>query len=107
MKASSRVGPVPAQWWVELGLGPLVGRAVSMDVSRGGYGLRKPLGSLTADGWDCVPAQLVAWPEASQHWCLQVVGWGSVFSAFLPAFVVCVLFEESHSDRCEVISHCF
>jgi len=39
-------GPVPAHWWVELGLGPLVDRVMS----RGGYGLRKSLGNLSADG---------------------------------------------------------
>ena len=46
---------MPAHWWVELGLGPLVGWAVSRDVSTGGPGLRKSLGSLSADGWVCVP----------------------------------------------------
>ena len=25
---------------------------------------------------------------------------------FSPAFIVCRLFDEGHSDRCEVISHC-
>jgi len=30
---------------------------------------------------------------------------GSLFSTFLPTFVICVLFDGSHSDRCEVISH--
>ena len=56
------------------GVGPLVSR----DVSRGGCGLRKPLGSLSTDGWDCVPTLLVVWPEASQHCSLQVVGWDQV-----------------------------
>ena len=36
-------------------------------VSRGGCGLKKSLGILSADGWGCVPALLVVWPEASQH----------------------------------------
>ena len=40
--------------------------------------LRKTLSSLSADGWGCVPALLVVWPEASQHWSLQAVGWGQV-----------------------------
>ena len=31
---------------------------------------------------------------------------GSLFSTSSPAFVICVLFDDSHSDRCEVISHC-
>ena len=30
----------------------------------------------------------------------------SIFCTFLPTFVVCVLFDNSHSDRCEVITHC-
>ena len=41
-----------ALWWVELGLVPLVGRAVC----RGGCGLRETLSSLSADEWDYVPA---------------------------------------------------
>lgn len=41
---------MPAYWWVELGCGPLVGRAISRVVSRGGYGLRKSLGTLAANG---------------------------------------------------------
>ena len=32
------------------------------------------LGSLSSDGWGCVPILVVVWPEASQHWSLQVVG---------------------------------
>ena len=28
------------------------------------------------------------------------------FSVSSPAFVICVLFNDVHSDRCEVISHC-
>ena len=31
---------------------------------------------------------------------------GSLFSTISPTFVICVLFDGSHSDRCEVISHC-
>ena len=49
---------------------------MSRGMSGGGCGLRKSLGSLSADGWGCVPALLVVWPEASQHWSLQAVGWG-------------------------------
>ena len=50
---------------MELGSGPLVGRVMSKCVSGGSCGLRKSLGRLSADGWDCVPNQLVVWPEAS------------------------------------------
>lgn len=39
-----------AYWWVQLSCGPLVGRAISRVVSRGGCGLRKSLGTLAADG---------------------------------------------------------
>ena len=39
---------------------------------------RKTLSSLSADGWSCVPTLLAVWPEASQHWSLQAVGWGQV-----------------------------
>ena len=36
---------------------------------------------------------------------------GTVFVAFLSAFVIyiiciCIIFDDSHSDRCEVIAHC-
>ena len=66
--ASLWEGQIPARSTpVELDLGPLVGRAMSRGVSGGGCGLRKSLGSLSVDGWDCVPALLVVWPEASQH----------------------------------------
>ena len=34
-------GQVPSHLWVDLGLGPLVGRAISRGMSRGGCGLRK------------------------------------------------------------------
>ena len=30
----------------------------------------------------------------------------SLFSILSPAFVICVLFDDSHSQRCEVVSHC-
>ena len=32
------------------------------------------LGSLSADGRGCVPAQMVVWPELAQHWHAQVTG---------------------------------
>ena len=41
---------MPTHYCVEVGLGPLVGRAVSRRMSRGDSGLRKSLGSLFADG---------------------------------------------------------
>ena len=57
---------------------PLMARAMSRGVFRGSCGLRMTLGTLSADGWGCVPTLLVVWPEASQHWSLQAVGWGQV-----------------------------
>ena len=48
---------VPAHWWVELGLVPLVGRAM----------LRKTLSSLSADGWGCAATLLFVWPDMSKH----------------------------------------
>ena len=65
---------MPAFWLVDLGLGPLVGRAMSRDVSIRGYGLRKSLDSMFADGCGCIPTLFVVWPEESQHWSLQAVG---------------------------------
>ena len=38
--------------------------------------------------------------------CISYNSVGGFFSAFLSTDVICVLFEDSHSDRCEVISHC-
>lgn len=46
LEASWWEGPVPAHWWGELGLDSLVVRTVSRGMSRDGYGLKKPLGSL-------------------------------------------------------------
>ena len=31
---------------------------------------------------------------------------GSVFSTSSPAFIVCRFFDDGHSDRCEMITHC-
>lgn len=59
-------GLLPANWWVELSLVTLVGRFVFIKI----------LSSLSVDGWSCVPILLVFWPEASQNWNLQTVGWG-------------------------------
>ena len=44
---------------------------------RGGCELGKFLGSLFADGWDCVPKQLVVWPEVSSTGTTEdkMVGW--------------------------------
>ena len=59
VQASLWEGLVPACWWVELGLIPLVDQAVSRGVFRGGCGFRMTLGSLSADEGVCVPTRLV------------------------------------------------
>ena len=70
LQASWQEGPVTANWWAKVSLGPLMGKAISGGVSKGVYELRKSLGSLSAYGWGCVPTQLLVWSEVSQHWCL-------------------------------------
>ena len=64
---------VSASWWVDLGLDPLVGKAMSRGGSRGGCGLRKSLGYLSANGQSSVPILLIVWLEVSQDWSLQAV----------------------------------
>ena len=78
LQASWWEGLVPAHWWVELGLVPLVGRAMSGVCLLSSGLLWKTLSSLSADGWGCVPTLLVVWPDSSQHWSLEAVGWGQV-----------------------------
>ena len=50
-------------------------------------------------------------PQCFPQWLHQftfppVVYRSSLFSTSLLTFVICVLFEDSYSDRCEVMSHC-
>ena len=61
--------------WVELGLVPLTGKTMSRFVFWGVCELSTTLDSLSADGCVCVSILLIVWPEAFQHWSLQVVGW--------------------------------
>ena len=42
---------MPAQWWVVLGLVPLMSRTMSRYMFRGGCELSMALGTLSADGW--------------------------------------------------------
>ena len=58
-----------ALWWA----GPCLGVCVE------GLWAQEVLGHLPADGWHCVPALLVVWPEVSQHWSSQDVGWDQVW----------------------------
>ena len=63
---------------MELGLVPLVGRAMLWDMFWSDCELSMTLGSLSADGWGSVPVLLVVWPEVFQHWSLQALGCGWV-----------------------------
>ena len=52
-------------WGMGLDLVSLVSRAVSSGVFWGVSELSVILGSLSANGWDCVPVLLVVWHGAS------------------------------------------
>ena len=52
-------------WWVGLDLVFLVGRAMAGGVFWGVCELSVTLGSLSANGWGCVPVLLVVWHGAS------------------------------------------
>ena len=56
---------MPVFWWVGLDLVCLVGRATSSGVFWGVCELSMILGSLSANGWGCVPVLLVDWHGAS------------------------------------------
>ena len=64
-------------WWVELDLVFLVGRVTSGGVFRGVCELSMILGSLSANGWGCVPVLLVVWHGVSSTgvcWLLGAAG---------------------------------
>ena len=63
-------------WWEDLDLVPLVSNGMSRSMLRASCGIRRTLGSLSANGWGCISTLLVVLPEASQHWSLQAVRWG-------------------------------
>ena len=56
---------MPAFWWIELDLVPLMGRGTSVGVFWGVRELSMTLGSLSANGWGCVTLLLVVWHEVS------------------------------------------
>ena len=58
-------GLVPVFWWVGLDFVPLVGRTASGGVFWGVCELSLSLGSLSVNGWVCVPGLLVVWHGAS------------------------------------------
>ena len=54
-----------AHLWMEIGFSPLADMAISRDVSSGSCGLRKSLGSLSADRSACVPTQFFSLRHSS------------------------------------------
>ena len=56
---------MPAFWWMRLDLFFLVGTSTSGGVFWGVFGLIMILGSLSANGWGCVPVLLVVWHRVS------------------------------------------
>jgi len=58
---------MPAHWWVELILIPLVGGALSLGGIRGSWVPEGSLGSLFTKGRGCDFTWIVVCPGASQH----------------------------------------
>ena len=56
---------MPMFWWMRLDLVFLVGRTTSGGVFQGVCDLIMILGSLSANGWSCVPVLLVVWYRVS------------------------------------------
>ena len=83
---------MPSPWWVELGLSPVVGRAIFWGMSRGSCGFRKSLGGLCHHPVCC----LVIWSKASYHWSLQAVGWGQLGAKMLAS-------KRAHRCECSLI----
>ena len=68
---------MPVFWWMRVDLVFLVGRTVSGHVFWGVCELNMILGSLSANGWGCVPVLLVVWHGASSPvacWSLSGAG---------------------------------
>ena len=68
---------MPVFWWMRLGLVFLVGGTTSGGVFWGVFGLIMILGSLSANGCDCVPVLLVVWHRVSSTiacWSLSGAG---------------------------------
>ena len=69
---------MPVFWRMRLDLVFLVSRAASGDVFWGVCELIMILGSLSANGWGCVPVLLVVWHRASSTGaCWSLSGAGS------------------------------
>ena len=56
---------MPVFWWMRLDLVFLVGSTGSSRVFWGVCGLIMILGSLSANGWGCIPVLLVVWHRVS------------------------------------------
>ena len=68
---------MPVFWWMRLDLVFLLGRTTSSCVFWGACGLIMILGSLSANGWGCVPVLLVVWHRVSSTVaCLSLSGAG-------------------------------
>ena len=68
---------MPVFWWMRLDVIFLVGRTESSGVFLGVFELIMILGSLSANGWGCVPVLLVFWYEVSSTgacWSLSGAG---------------------------------
>ena len=68
---------MPVFWWMRLVLVFLVGRTASGGVFWGVGDLIMILGSLSANGWGCVPVLLVFWHRVSNAgacWSLSTAG---------------------------------
>ena len=69
---------MPVFWLMRLDLVFLVGRFTSGGVFGGVCGLIMILGSLSANGWGCVPVLLVVWHRVSSTVaCWSLTGAGS------------------------------
>ena len=68
---------MPEFWWMRLDLVFLVGMSTSGGVFWGVCGLIMILGSLSTNGWGCVPVLLVVWHRVSSTvacWSLSEAG---------------------------------
>ena len=68
---------MPVFWWMRLDLFFLVGRTMPRGVFWGSCNLIMILGSLSANGWVCVPVLLVVWHRVSSTvacWLLSGAG---------------------------------
>ena len=68
---------MPVFWWMRLDLVFLVGRTMSGGVFWGVCEFIMILGSLSANGWGCVPVLLVVWHRLSRtvaFWLLSGAG---------------------------------